>query len=112
MELNHPTAKPVVSPHQRANSGPMPLIGNVLGVSQPIGIVDGQMGIVKGRTSREPMAPIDKDPGANAIEPSKLFGDDVDHVAKLLPLVPPHVYWWMQMFRASKPMAVRIGPTV
>jgi hypothetical protein len=100
--LNPLTVKPGHSPDQEANRGGLLLIRQDLGVSQAGGIVDGHMGFFVARTSRAANAPIASDPVPDAIKPGQLFDVDVDHVARLRPLVSPYRHWWLQLFKAAQ----------
>jgi hypothetical protein len=59
-------------------------------IGQACSVVDGDMHLLVASTPRTALATIACDAAADPFEPGQLFGVDMDHVARLLPLVPLH----------------------
>lgn len=95
-------AEPSHSPGQDADRGGLLLVGQHLHVRQPRGVIDRHADLlVASATGTAPTA-VAGDPVANSLEPSQLLGVHMEHVARLLPLVPLHRNLGVQVSQAAK----------
>jgi hypothetical protein len=78
------------------------LIRQHLDVSQSCGVVDGHMSFLVTDTTGAAKPAISGDPVTDPFKAGQLFGVDVDHVARLCPLVAAHQLSGLQVLESAE----------
>ena len=95
-------AEPAHSPRQEADRGGLLLVGQHLHVSQASGVIHRHVDLLVAGASRTALTAVAGDAVADPLEPGELFGVDMDHVARLLPLVSLHRRLGVEVPQLSK----------
>jgi hypothetical protein len=95
--------KPAPSTSETANDRSPSLVGQHLDVSQPRGIVDGDMHLLVSNVTRGALPSITSDPMADTLESGQLFGFAMDHVSWPLPLDAHDWLFRLQVLELAEP---------
>jgi len=98
--------EPTHSSSQEANRGGLLLIGQHLHVHQARGVIHRHVDLLVAGASRTALTAVAGDAVANPLEPGQLLGVDMNHVARLLPLVPLHRRLGVQVPQPPEPQGL------
>lgn len=80
-------AEPANGPRQEVDRGDHLILGQHLHVRQASGVIHSHMELLVASTTGADLTAVAGDPVTDPLKPSQLLGVDMDHVARLLPLV-------------------------
>ena len=93
--------RPAEEPHR----GRALLVGQHLDVRQAGGVIHGHVDVFVTSSWGAALARIAGDPMADTLEPGQLLDVDMDHVAGLLPLLPLHLWFGIEVPQSVQPQA-------
>lgn len=103
-------AEPAHGTSQEADRGGFLLVGQDFHVGQACGVVDGDMHLLVAGASRTALTTIAGDAVPDPLETGKLLGVDMDHVARLLPLVPLNRGFGLEVPQPPEPQSLHRPP--
>ncbi len=99
-------AEPPHRMHQEANGGALLLVGKHLDVSHPGSVIHSDVHLLVAGTRRAALPEISSDSMTHLLKTGQLFGVDMDHVPRLLPLVSLHRGLGIQVAQPAKAKSV------
>jgi hypothetical protein len=94
--------EPGHSPQQEANRCLLLLVWEHFHVGQTGGVIHCHVSLFTTGSTRRTETPIASDPVADPLKTGELLDVDMDHVARLSPLVSPHGHRWLQILETAQ----------